>query len=104
MPGALKRRATAERDDVATDRAAGYGRGARVLSIGIASTGLVTFAYFSAASHVLDEVDYKGVSLLWSVMFLIISIIYRPVEQLLSHTISVRRAHGLRAAIRCGCR
>jgi len=96
VPGALKRRATAERDDVATDRAAGYGRGARVLSIGIASTGLVTFAYFSAASHVLDEVDYKGVSLLWSVMFLIISIIYRPVEQLLSHTISVRRAHGLR--------
>jgi O-antigen/teichoic acid export membrane protein len=74
---------------------AGYGRGARVLSVGIASTGVVTFAYFSIASHVLGEVDYKGISLLWSVMFLIISIIYRPVEQLLSHTISVRRAHGL---------
>jgi O-antigen/teichoic acid export membrane protein len=95
VSGALKRRASAGRDDAA-DRASGYGRGARVLSIGIASTGLVTFAYFSVASHVLDEVDYKGVSLLWSVMFLIISIIYRPVEQLLSHTISVRRAHGLR--------
>jgi O-antigen/teichoic acid export membrane protein len=71
-----------------------YGRGARVLSIGIATTGLVTFAYFSLASHALSEVDYKGLSLLWSTLFLIISIIYRPVEQLLSHTIASRRAVG----------
>jgi O-antigen/teichoic acid export membrane protein len=71
-----------------------YGRGARILSIGIATTGLVTFAYFSLASHNLDEVDYKGISVLWSALFLIISIIYRPVEQLLSHTISSRRAQG----------
>src|SRR5215217_1563507 len=71
-----------------------YGRGARILSAGIATTGLVTFAYFSLASHALSEVDYKGISLLWSVMFLIISIIYRPVEQLLSRTISSRRARG----------
>src|SRR3954449_9620691 len=72
-----------------------YGRGARILSIGIATTGLVTFAYFSLASHALSATDYKGISLLWSVMFLIISIIYRPVEQLLSRTISARRARGL---------
>ena len=71
-----------------------YGRGARILSIGIATTGLVTFAYFSLASHSLSESDYKGVALLWSVLFLIISIIYRPVEQLLSHTIASRRAQG----------
>ena len=42
-----------------------YGRGARLLSIGIASTGLVTFAYFSVASYVLDDADYAGISLLW---------------------------------------
>ena len=71
-----------------------YRRGASILSVGIATTGLVTFAYFSLASHSLSEVDYKGVSLLWSVLFLIISIIYRPVEQLLSHTIASRRAQG----------
>jgi O-antigen/teichoic acid export membrane protein len=71
-----------------------YGRGARILSIGIATTGLVTFAYFALASHSLSEVDYKGLSVLWSALFLIISIIYRPVEQLLSHTISSRRAQG----------
>lgn len=71
-----------------------YGRGARILSVGIATTGLVTFAYFSLASHSLSEDDYKGVAVLWSVLFLIISIIYRPVEQLLSHTIASRRAQG----------
>ena len=71
-----------------------YGRGARLLSIGIASTGLVTFAYFSVASYVLDDVAYKRISLLWSVMFVIVSVIYRPIEQLLSRTIAERRARG----------
>jgi O-antigen/teichoic acid export membrane protein len=73
----------------------GYGRGAGILSIGIATTGIVTFAYFAVASHVLPEVEYKGISLLWSVMFVVISVIYRPIEQLLSRTIAERRAHGL---------
>ena len=71
-----------------------YGRGARILSIGIATTGVVTFAYFAVASHVLDEVEYKGVSLLWSLMFIIVSVIYRPIEQLLSRSIAERRALG----------
>ena len=71
-----------------------YGRGARILSLGIASTGLLTFAYFSIASHVLGEAEAKRVDLLWSVMFVIISVIYRPIEQLLSRTIAGRRARG----------
>jgi O-antigen/teichoic acid export membrane protein len=71
-----------------------YGSGARILSIGIASTGLLTFAYFSIASHVLGEVATKRIDLLWSVMFVIVSVIYRPIEQLLSRTIADRRARG----------
>ncbi|HEX2410737.1 MAG TPA: hypothetical protein VHJ39_06195 [Solirubrobacteraceae bacterium] len=71
-----------------------YARGARILSVGIATTGVVTFAYFALASHALSPTDYAGISLLWSVLFLIISVIYRPVEQLLSHTIAARRARG----------
>ncbi|HEX8207877.1 MAG TPA: hypothetical protein VF587_17565, partial [Solirubrobacteraceae bacterium] len=74
-----------------------YGRGARILSIGIATTGVVTFGYFAVASHVLSEVDYKGVSLLWSLMFIIVSVIYRPIEQLLSRSIAERRALGQEA-------
>jgi O-antigen/teichoic acid export membrane protein len=71
-----------------------YGSGARILSIGIAATGLLTFAYFSIASHVLGAEAAQRVDVLWSVMFVVISVIYRPVEQLLSRTIAERRAHG----------
>ncbi len=71
-----------------------YGSGARLLSIGIAATGLLTFAYFSIASHVLSEEAAQRLDVLWSVMFVVISVIYRPVEQLLSRTIAERRAHG----------
>ena len=71
-----------------------YARGARILSIGIASTGIFTFAYFAVASHVLDASAYGAVSLLWAVLFVVISVIYRPVEQLLSRTIADRRARG----------
>ncbi|HEX2084562.1 MAG TPA: hypothetical protein VHF89_02690 [Solirubrobacteraceae bacterium] len=71
-----------------------YTRGARILSVGIATTGVVTFAYFAVASHVLDAVEYKGVSLLWALMFVIVSVIYRPIEQLLSRSIAERRALG----------
>ena len=72
-----------------------YGRGARVLSIGIATTGLVTFAYFALAAHALSSVEYKRISLVWSIMFVVASVIYRPIEQLLSRTIADRRARGL---------
>ncbi len=86
-------RGKASRSDRSAERS--YGRGATILSVGIGTTGLVTFAYFSVASHVLDEVAYKRISLLWSAMFVIVSIIYRPIEQLLSRTIADRRARGL---------
>jgi O-antigen/teichoic acid export membrane protein len=72
-----------------------YGRGARILSLGIAATGLLTFAYFAVASHVLNAVAAKRLDVLWSVMFVIISVIYRPIEQLLSRTIATRRARGV---------
>ncbi len=72
-----------------------YGRGARVLSVGIATTGLVTFAYFALAAHALTDVEYKRISLVWSIMFVVASVIYRPIEQLLSRTIADRRARGM---------
>jgi O-antigen/teichoic acid export membrane protein len=73
-----------------------YARGARVAGIGIAATALVTQAYFSLASHQLDRHDYGGISLLWSSIFLVCSILYRPVEQMLSRSIADRDARGIR--------
>jgi O-antigen/teichoic acid export membrane protein len=72
--------------------------GARVLTIGIASTGIFTFAYLATASHVLDRASYSRVSLCWSIMFVILSVIYRPIEQLLSRTIADRRARGMKGS------
>ena len=72
----------------------GYGRSAELLSSGIAATGLVTYAYFSLASHSLSEHDYGEITLLWSVIFITVSVLYRPVEQLLSRTIAERDVHG----------
>jgi O-antigen/teichoic acid export membrane protein len=62
--------------------------------VGIACTGLLTLAYFSISSHVLGEEAASRIALLWSIMFVIISVIYRPIEQLLSRTIADRRARG----------
>jgi O-antigen/teichoic acid export membrane protein len=72
----------------------GYGRGAAVLSVGIGITGLVTYAYFSLASHTLNHADYGGIIVLWSAVFTVVSVLYRPVEQLLSRTIADRHARG----------
>jgi O-antigen/teichoic acid export membrane protein len=72
-----------------------YASSARILSIGIASTGVFTFLYLAFASHELDPASYSRISLCWAVMFVILSVIYRPIEQLLSRTIADRRARGL---------
>jgi O-antigen/teichoic acid export membrane protein len=72
-----------------------YGRGAAVLSAGIGVTGLITYAYFSLASHSLSEADYGRITLLWSSVFVTVSVLYRPVEQLLSRTIADRHERGL---------
>jgi O-antigen/teichoic acid export membrane protein len=72
-----------------------YGRGAAILSVGIGVTGVVTFGYFALASHSLTEGEYGHITLLWSAVFITVSVLYRPVEQLLSRTIADRDARGL---------
>jgi O-antigen/teichoic acid export membrane protein len=71
------------------------GRGAAVLSVGIATTGLVTYTYFALASHNLSADDYGQITLLWSAVFITVSVLYRPVEQLLSRTIADHDARGV---------
>jgi O-antigen/teichoic acid export membrane protein len=81
--------------ETAASATSAYASSARILSIGIASTGIFTFAYLATASHVLDPASYSRISLCWAIMFVILSVIYRPIEQLLSRTIADRRARGL---------
>jgi O-antigen/teichoic acid export membrane protein len=63
--------------------------------VGIGATGLITFAYFSLASHALPEDEYGRITLLWSAIFITVSVLYRPVEQLLSRTIADHDARGI---------
>ena len=74
--------------------AAEYGKTASFLAIGVGLTGLITYAYFLIASHVLSKPDYGQITVLWSAVFITISTLYRPVEQLLSRHISERLAKG----------
>jgi O-antigen/teichoic acid export membrane protein len=87
---------SAAAEPAAGDGKRSYGSGARILSIGIASTGVLSFLYLALASRKLSATDYGHVSLLWSIAFVILSVIYRPIEQLLSRTIADRRARGQR--------
>ena len=61
---------------------------------GSAPPGWSPTRYFSLASHILTEADYGGITLLWSAVFITVSVLYRPVEQLLSRTIADRDARG----------
>jgi len=77
-----------------TASSAEYGKTASFLAIGVGLTGLITYAYFLIASHTLDKHDYGQIAVLWSAVFITISTLYRPVEQLLSRHISERLVKG----------
>jgi O-antigen/teichoic acid export membrane protein len=71
-----------------------YGKTASFLAVGVGLTGVITYAYFLIASHVLSKPDYGQITVLWSAVFITISTLYRPIEQLLSRHISERREKG----------
>lgn len=84
----------ASKGDQGTSEAASYGRRASLLSIGVGLTGLITYLYFAIASHNLSKEDYGQIAVLWSAVFITVSTLQRPVEQLLSRTVSEHIAHG----------
>ena len=71
-----------------------YGKTASFFAIGVGLTGVITYVFFFIASHVLSKPDYGQITVLWSAVFITISTLYRPVEQLLSRHISEHRVKG----------
>jgi O-antigen/teichoic acid export membrane protein len=57
-------------------------------------TGIITYLYFAVASHILSRTDYGEIAVLWSAVFITVSTLYRPIDQLLSRHISERRQLG----------
>ena len=80
--------------DSAPVAAVDYGKTAGFLSIGVGLTGLITYAYFFIASHELSKPDYGEIALLWSAVFITVSTLYRPIDQLLSRHVSEQLARG----------
>jgi O-antigen/teichoic acid export membrane protein len=78
----------------ATTSSADYGKTASFLAVGVGLTGVITYAYFLIASHTLSKHDYGQITLLWSAVFITISTLYRPIEQLLSRHVSERLTRG----------
>jgi O-antigen/teichoic acid export membrane protein len=100
VPFSYKARGTVLGAMAATSSDAGaearrYGRSAGLLSAGIGAAALLTYLYFALASHNLNRHEYGQVVVLWSAVVTTISIVHRPVEQLLSRTIAERRERAL---------
>jgi O-antigen/teichoic acid export membrane protein len=81
-----------------------FGRTASLLSAGVGAAGLLTYLFFSLASHNLDKHQYGEIVVLWSAVFVTISVAHRPVEQMLTRTLAERRARGeeIDSALRVG--
>jgi len=77
-----------------TASTADYGKTASFLAIGVGLTGVITYVYFFIASHVLSTHDYGQITVLWSAVFITISTLYRPIEQLLSRHIAEHTVKG----------
>ncbi|MGE5282270.1 MAG: lipopolysaccharide biosynthesis protein [Chloroflexota bacterium] len=77
-----------------TASTADYGKTASFLAIGVGLTGVITYVYFFIASHVLSKPDYGQITVLWSAVFITISTLYRPIEQLLSRHIAEHTVKG----------
>ena len=72
----------------AGDQTRSYGRTAGLLTIALATAGGLAYLFFAVASHTLSEDDYGLLVVLWSITFLTISVLFRPVEQLLARTVA----------------
>ncbi|HEX2128857.1 MAG TPA: hypothetical protein VHF58_06535 [Solirubrobacterales bacterium] len=70
----------------------GFGRSAGTLSTGVGVAGLLTYLFFSLASHNLDADAYGEIVVLWSAVFVTISTLHRPVEQFISRSVAEHRA------------
>jgi len=80
--------------EAAAGEARSYGIAAGLLTVALGTAGLLTYGFFALASHNLSANDYGLIVVLWSVVFISVSILFRPIEQLLSRTIAEQQAHG----------
>ncbi len=72
-------------------QARSFGRSAGVLSAGVGTAGILTYLFFALAAHNLDATAYGEIVVLWSAIFVTISVLHRPAEQFISRSVAERR-------------
>ena len=72
------------------DGVGSYGRSAAGLTVALGIGGVLTYVFFILASRSLGEDQYGEIVVLWSVVFILASTLYRPIEQLLARTLAER--------------
>ena len=72
------------------DGVGSYGRSAAGLTVALGIGGVLTYVFFILASRTLGEDQYGEIVVLWSVVFILASTLYRPIEQLLARTLAER--------------
>lgn len=77
-------------DDHASEATRNYGRSAAALTAALGLGGVLTYVFFALCSHTLDKDAYGEIVVLWSVVFLLASTLFRPIEQLLARTLAER--------------
>jgi len=71
-----------------------YGRSAAGLTLALGAGGVLTYVFFALASRSLTPTEYGEIVVLWSVVFLLASTLFRPIEQLLARTLAERKQVG----------
>ncbi|NUQ11249.1 MAG: cation:proton antiporter, partial [Gemmatimonadaceae bacterium] len=60
------------------------------LTLALGIGGVLTYVFFILASHSLSDELYGEIVVLWSIVFIVASTLYRPIEQLLARTLAER--------------
>jgi O-antigen/teichoic acid export membrane protein len=78
--------------------------GAARLSLAMVASGVLTYAFQVLAARSLGPEAYGDIAVLWAAMFLVVVVLFRPVEQTTSRAIVERRAKGeeTRSVVRSG--
>ena len=71
-----------------------YGRSAGLLTIALGSAGVLAYRFFALASHSLSKDEYGEIVVLWTIVFVGASTLFRPIEQLLSRTLAEHEETG----------
>ena len=69
--------------------------GAALASAAMLGSGVLAYAFLVLGAQTLGKASYGGqLAVFWAALFLVVVILFRPLEQTLSRTISDRRARG----------